>query len=93
MLLGNQLRLEIFPVGPDAGEGIKSLFLDNMSDKSIYTDLSFSINDGNGKQVEYKRSANPCNFGPIGAFDSAKGFTNFGTRLTIELSGQRSLGH
>jgi hypothetical protein len=80
MLLGNQWRLDIFPGGSsNAAEGMVSLYLYNRSDKAIEIDYGFSVNDGNGKQVAYKRQATPQNFGPVGTW----GWQNFAERTTL----------
>ena len=53
MLLGNQWRLGICPGGVEgAAEGMVTL-------KAIEIDYGFSINNCNGKQVAYKRTATP----------------------------------
>jgi hypothetical protein len=90
MLLGNEWLMWIFPGGhEDAAEGMVSLYLHNRSDKSMDIDFAFSVNDGNGKQVAYKRSATPCNFEPEGTFNpegvatNNGGFLNFATRLSL----------
>jgi predicted amino acid-binding ACT domain protein len=90
MLLGNQWRLRIYPGGSaTAAEGMASLSLENMSNKSIDIDYGFSVSDGNGKRVAYGRSATPEHFEPEGTVDlegirlNSWGFTNFGTRLTL----------
>jgi hypothetical protein len=83
-VLGNQLRLEIFPGGRfDAEEGMVSLYLHNMSDKAIDIIFGFSVIDGIGKQVEHKRPAIPQRFDPVGTDTNRWGFRNFGTRLTL----------
>ena len=51
-----------------------SLDLWNRFNKAIDIDFGFSVNDGNGKQVAYKRSATPCNFAPMGGGDDYWGF-------------------
>jgi len=68
MLLGNQWRMQIYPGGDTAAaEGMTSLFLYNKSNKAIEIDYGFSVNDGRGKRVAYKRSgATPRNFAPVG---------------------------
>ena len=76
MLLGNQLRLELYPGGHvNAAEGMASLYLWNRSDKAIDAEYGFSVNDGSGKQVAYKRSPGPYSFG--------YGWPNFATRSEI----------
>jgi hypothetical protein len=80
MLLGNPWRLQICPGGSsNAAEGMVSLYLYNRSDKAIEIDYGFSVNDGNGKQVAYKRQATPQNFGPVGTW----GWQNFAERTTL----------
>ena len=67
MLLGNQWRLKIYPGGEAAtAEGMTPLYLCNKSDKSIEIDFGVSVNDENGKQVEYERSEGPEHFAPLG---------------------------
>ena len=84
MLLGNQWHLELHPGGDDnAAEGMTSLFLYNKSNKGTDAEYGFSINDGNWKQVAYKRAGTPRNFGPVGTGTSIKGFTNFAERTTL----------
>jgi hypothetical protein len=86
MLLGNPWRLELFPGGDTlSAEGMVSLGLANRSDKAIEIDYGFGVNDENGKQVAYNRSATPRNFGPVGGADGDDywGFTNFATRLPL----------
>jgi hypothetical protein len=84
MLLGNPWSLMIFHGGDSiAADGMVSLYLDNMSDKDIEVDFAFSVNDGNGKQLAYKRSVGPNNFSPKGIANSAWGFTNFAKRTTL----------
>jgi hypothetical protein len=84
-LLGNQWRLSIYPGGDDdAAEGMVSTFLYNMSEKFIKIDYGFSVNDGNnGKQVAYKQSATPEQFGPVGTDTCARGIPNFAKRSTL----------
>ena len=67
MLLGNEWRLQIVQPGGDeeAGEGMVSLFLYNVSNKAIDIDFGFSVSDGNGKQVAHYRSFRPRNFAPL----------------------------
>ena len=82
MLLGNPWRVELLPGGYEvAAEGMTSLSLHNMSNKAIEIDYGFSVNNGNGKQVAYKRSATPRNFAPMGGIN-ARGF-HFATRLSL----------
>jgi hypothetical protein len=86
MLLGNQWILEIFPGGDEgADEGMVSLYLWNMSNKAIDIDYGFSVSDGSGKQVVYKRSPGPKNFAPMGDDDgiNAGGWPHFATRSEI----------
>ena len=87
MLLGNQWRMELFPGGDeDAAEGMTSPFLRNMSSKSIEIDYGFSVNDGRGKRVAYKRSATSCNFAPEGdddGDDHCWGCFNFAKRSKL----------
>jgi predicted amino acid-binding ACT domain protein len=90
MLLGNPWCLVIFPGGRiGSAEGLTSLYLYNMSNKSIDIDYGFSVSDGNGKQVAYGRSATPEHFEPEGTVNpegtelNSWGFLNFGTRLTL----------
>ena len=74
MLLGNQWFLAMFPGGDvGAAEGMVSLSLWNMSDKAIDIDYGFSVNDENGKQVAYERTATPRNFAPMFTVDGAWG--------------------
>jgi hypothetical protein len=83
-LLGNQWRLEIFPGGrDDSPEGMVSLDLSNMSNKAIEIDFGFSVNDGNGKQVVYKRSYGPSNFAPVGFVNSGDGWNSFAKRFKL----------
>jgi hypothetical protein len=90
MLVGNEWRLDIYPGGcDDAEEGMVCLGLWNMSDKAVEIDYSFSVNDGNGKQVAYKRSSRTRNFAPVGTVDlegtqlNNWGFTNFAKRSDL----------
>jgi predicted amino acid-binding ACT domain protein len=84
MLLGNPWFLAIYPGGiTGAAEGMVSIYLENLSDKSIEIDFGFGVSDGNGKQMEYKRSAIPFNFAPVGAVNNGQGWRNFATRLTL----------
>jgi speckle-type POZ protein len=84
MLLGNPWRLSIYPGGSaNAVEGMVTLYLENGSNKSIDIDYGFSIIDGNGKQVEFKRSDGPRNFAPVGTTNSARGFPNFVLRSDL----------
>jgi hypothetical protein len=90
MLLGNVWRVRVFPGGSaNAVEGRVTLYLYNMSNKAIEVDYGFSVNDGIGKQVAYKRSANPRNFEPVGTVNpegirlNGCGFINFATRLSL----------
>ena len=83
MLLGNQWILIIFPSGSRrAAEGMTSIFLWNNSSKGIEIEYSFSINDGKGKQVAYKRYATPHYFGPPPDADG-KGWNDFAQRSTL----------
>jgi hypothetical protein len=59
-----------------------SLYLWNVSDKSIDIDFGFSVIDGNGKQEAYKQSGTPYSFAPVGV-SSSRGLPNFATRLTL----------
>ena len=43
----------------------------------------FSVNDGEGKQVAYKRSTTPQHFGPLGGNGSSWGFKNFASRSDL----------
>ena len=84
MLLGNQWCMRLYPGGYEvAAEDKTSLFLCNMSDKAIDIDYGFSVNDENGKQVVYERSATLRNFTPLGTVDNARGWPNFATRTTL----------
>jgi hypothetical protein len=90
MLLGNQWCLQLYPGGDDdEDEGMVSLELCNMSNKAVEIDFGFSVNDGNGKQVAYKRSPGPRNFAPVGTVNpegvatNSWGTMNFGTRLSL----------
>jgi hypothetical protein len=73
----------------DAAEGMMSIDLHNRSNKAIEIDFGFSVNDENGKQVAYKRTATPCNFAPLGDDDDDDydddywGFTNFAKRSKL----------
>ena len=70
MLLGNPWRLGLFPGGHvNAAEGMVTLDLCNMSNKSIDIGYGFSVNDKNGKQVAYEQSNGPFNFAPGGDDD------------------------
>jgi hypothetical protein len=85
---GHQWCLGIYPGGDDdAAEGMVTTFLANRSDKAIDIDFVFSVNDGNGKQVEYKRSATPFNFAPMGDDDGDdyRGFNLERTKLMSSL--------
>jgi hypothetical protein len=75
MLFGNQWLLRIYPGGQaDSEEGMASFGLWNMSNKAIDIYFGFSVSDGNGKQVAYKRTKTPRNFVPVGvAGISARG--------------------
>ena len=82
LLLGNEWRLAIYPGGDDdADEGMVTLYLFNESDKAIEIDYGFSINDGFGKQVIFKRYRD--HFDSVGVVDSVRGFTNFAERSTL----------
>ena len=93
MLLGNPWLLAIYPGGlATADEKMVSLYLYNMSDKAIDIDFAFSVNDGYGKQVVFKRSARPEHFDPVdvstaGGDDdddtSARGWPNFSKLTTL----------
>jgi hypothetical protein len=90
ILLGNPWRVRVFPGGVAAAAGgMVSLYLDNMSNKSIDIQYGFSVNDEYGKQVAHQRSATPYNFEPEGTVDlegtrlNSWGMINFGTRLTL----------
>jgi len=81
MLVGNLWCLRVYPGGRrDSAEGMVSLYLENMSNKAIKIDYGFSVNDGNGKQVMYKRSPTPDHFDPQGGEFDHWGVTNFATR-------------
>ena len=65
--LGNQWILQIYPGGSvNAVDGMVTLCLWNMSNKAIEIDFGFSVNDGDGKQVEYERPDTPQQFDPMG---------------------------
>jgi hypothetical protein len=65
----------LYPRGhATAADGMVSLFLRNMSNKAIVIDFGFSVNNGNGKQVAYERTATPYSFGPMGTATGAGGF-------------------
>jgi hypothetical protein len=85
MLLGNPWCLELTPGGyeGEAEESMTSLYLWNESDKAIEIDVGFSVNDENGKQVAYKRTATPEHFGPVDDDTSSGGFINFASRLNL----------
>ena len=84
VLLGNQWMLWIFPGGRrGSAEGMVSIYLENLSDKSIEVDYCFIIIDGNEKQVALKRSAGPSNFGPVGTVNNGRRWTNFVKRSTL----------
>jgi hypothetical protein len=73
MLVGNQWYLELYPGGDDdAAEEMASLYLENMSNKSIEVEYGFSVNDGNGKQVAYKQSPFTRNFAPVDTDDISR---------------------
>jgi hypothetical protein len=75
---GNQWCVRIYPGGNGyAEEGMVTLYLANMSGNAIEIDYGFSINDGNGKQVAFKRTATPRNFGPMDNGSSRWGYDNF----------------
>jgi hypothetical protein len=81
LLLGNPWRLEICPGGDaTAAEGCP---LTSILQVSIYIDFSFSVNDGNGKQVAYKQSDGPINFPPTGCETISKGWKNFSERSIL----------
>jgi hypothetical protein len=90
MLLGNEWRLQIVQPGGDeeAGEGMVSLFLYNVSNKAIDIDFGFSVSDGNGKQVAHYRSFRPRNFAPLEDADEDDhwGCINFVSRLSLSSS-------
>jgi hypothetical protein len=87
MQLGNLWRLRVFPGGcDDAGDGMVTLDLYNESNKAIEIEYGFIIIDGSGKQVAYKRSAGPSNFGPVGTADNGRRYTNFVNRSTLSSS-------
>jgi hypothetical protein len=68
VLLGNQWQLRIYPGGhavDDTAEGTVSIYLQNMSEKSIDIDYCFSVNDGSGKQVVFEQST-IHHFDPVG---------------------------
>ena len=82
--LGNPWRLEICPGGDAcAAEGMMSIDCHNRSNKSIDIDFSFSVNDGNGKQVAYKQSDGPINFPPTGGETISKGWKNLAERSIL----------
>jgi hypothetical protein len=90
MLLGNQWCMKIYPGGKNnAEEGMVTVGLWNMSHKAIDIDYGFSVNNGNGKQVIFKRSARPNRFDPTGAVNTdgnvtdARGWRNFAKRTTL----------
>ena len=59
------------------------LGLENRSNKAVEVDYGFSVNDGNGKQVAYKRSDSPVNFAPVGTVDSGWGYNHFAKRSLL----------
>jgi hypothetical protein len=82
MLLGNEWSLAVYPGGSrHAAEGMTSIFLWNMSSTGITIEYGFSINDGKGKQVAYKRLATPDYLGPPPA--DGKGWLDFAERSTL----------
>ena len=83
--LGNQWRLKLYPGGcEDAAEGMVSLYLANMSNKAFEIYFGFSVNDGNGNLVAYKRTKTPRNFGPMGGTaTSARGYTDYEKRSKL----------
>jgi len=84
MLLGNQWHLEMIPGGHvNAAEGMVSLGLANMSNKAIEIEFSFSVVDSSGKQVAFKRTATPRNFGPMNNGSSRWGYDNVASRLKL----------
>jgi len=79
MLLGNPWRLSIYPGGDEgAAEGMVTLRLVSNSNKAIDAKYGFSVNDGNGKQVAYKR----YNFAHMGGIN-ALGFADLATRSEL----------
>jgi hypothetical protein len=84
MLLGNEWLLTIYPGGDtSAARGRVSLYLANMSDKSIAVQYGFSVINGNGKQVAYERSDGPRNFAPMGNGNDEWGFKIFALRSDL----------
>jgi hypothetical protein len=85
-LLGNQWRLELFPGGSRYAhlEGMVSLYLENNSNKAIDIHFGFSVNDGNGEQVAWERSATPNHFDSVGvSTKSGGGFHDFELRSKL----------
>jgi hypothetical protein len=76
--LGHQWSSLIYPEGKEgAEEGMVSLFLNNASKEAIKMDFGFSFNDGNGKQVAFKRSSYPHDLKKGCDGSSRNGITNF----------------
>ena len=71
---GNHWCVRIYPGGSDEScEGKVSLRLINNSNKAIEIYYGFSVNDGEGKQVAYKRYPGPHHFGPVAMGSTAMG--------------------
>jgi hypothetical protein len=92
MLLGNPWRVRVYPGGDtDAGEGMFTLDLCNMSNNAIEIYFGFGVNAGIGKQVKvaYQQTVTAEHFAPVGTVNhegigiNSWGFTNFATRLSL----------
>jgi hypothetical protein len=85
--LGNQWSLAIYPGGDtNADEGMVSIYLNNMSDKSLEIDFDFSVNGENGNQMAYEPVGDDDDdmtasdyFKPFGGM----GYNNFASRSNL----------
>ena len=83
--LGNQWCLKLCPGGDaSSAEGMVSVDLYNNSNKAIEIDFGFSVNDGNGNLVAYKRTTTPNNFDPMDDADGSNwGYEHFAKRSKL----------
>ena len=80
----NQWCVRIYPGGSgDAEEGMVTLRLVNNSNKAIEIDYGFSVVDGSGKQVAFKRSSRSRIFGPRFVGINSYGWGHFAKRSKL----------
>ncbi len=81
--LGNEWQLEVFPGGyEDADEGMVSVYLRNVSEKSIKVEFGFSVEDC--VDIDRPKIFLPNNFfRPVGSKGSAFGYTHYELRSKI----------